>query len=316
MNNTIDYEQCCKSILEDIENLERKIKEKKEEFKKLKFERMYTKKIETEENEIFADESIEEQDNSFEEEIAFFMINYRLLRENFTDSEIKAILPSKRHKEYNNILLRLSLESVKEIKDLKELLKTDNLEDEEKNECERLINIEQRKIGYIRDVLLDPTKSDPQEPEEAKNNIILVPTISGNIRITDELEHIPSEYYESFKELINSIVDGTFKNVKTFTNDNNLVGVSEVKAFKTRVVFTRLNYNTYALITAFIKKSDNDKLYHESLASKVFDYFLIENDLKRNATDEQFLNANEIQVQNMWNVLSFKDEEKRNRKVK
>ena len=316
MNNTIDYEQCCKSILEDIENLERKIKEKKEEFKKLKFERMYTKKIETEGNEIFADESIEEQDNSFEEEIAFFMINYRLLRENFTDSEIKAILPSKRHKEYNNILLRLSLESVKEIKDLKELLKTDNLEDEEKNECERLINIEQRKIGYIRDVLLDPTKSDPQEPEEAKNNIILVPTISGNIRITDELEHIPSEYYESFKELINSIVDGTFKNVKTFTNDNNLVGVSEVKAFKTRVVFTRLNYNTYALITAFIKKSDNDKLYHESLASKVFDYFLIENDLKRNATDEQFLNANEIQVQNMWNVLSFKDEEKRNRKVK
>lgn len=316
MSNDIDYEQSCKTILDNIEDLERKIREKKEELKKLKFERIQKNVIEPKQEKTIVDQAIEEQEDSFEEEISFFMINYRLLRENFTDLEIKAILPSKRHKEYNNILLRLSLESVKEIKELKELLRTTDLAEEEKKECERLISIEERKINYIRSSLLESIKDDEQEMLEEKNNIILVPTISGNIRIIDELEHIPSEYYEGFKELINSIIDGTFKNVRVFTNDNNLIGISEVKAFKIRVVFTRLNYNTYALITAFVKKSDNDKLYHESLANKVFDYFLIENDLKNNITDEQFLSENEIQVQKMWDVLSPKDAKEEIRKVR
>ena len=132
--------------------------------------------------------------------------------------------------------------------------------------------------------------------------------LSGNIRIIDDLEHIPNDYYDGFKDLINSIIDGTFKNVKTFSNNEGLLGISEVKAFKIRLVFKRLNNNTYALITAFMKKWDNDKLYQESLANKIKDYYSIETKLKELINNPEFIEENEKNVQQLWNVLSPKED--------
>ena len=51
---------------------------------------------------------------------------------------------------------------------------------------------------------------------------------------------MPIEYMPLFKELVDSIVDGTFKNVKGFNNNNNLNGLSEVKGPGVRIVFKKI----------------------------------------------------------------------------
>lgn len=100
-------------------------------------------------------------------------------------------------------------------------------------------------------------------------------TESGNIYAQNDLfsTYVPTDYYEGFLELIKSIEDGTFKNVKYLTSGNNkTAGIAEVKGFKKRVIFDRVGYNTYAILGIFIKKSDKDKSYLEPLKNRIAVY--------------------------------------------
>lgn len=310
MEKPIDYEQLCREELNILQNQETKISKLKDEISRLKLKKAVVNKETVKENinEVILEEK--KEDDSFKDEMNFYLLSYRQLSEDFTKEEINEILPKKKNPKFKDILLRLSLESVKEIKEVKELLREEEISLEEKELCNKIIESENKKIDYIKSKLIVSDKEEIEEQEE-KNNIVLVPMLSGNIRIIDDLEHIPNDYYEGFKDLINSIIDGTFKNVKTFSNNEGLIGISEVKSFKIRVVFKRLNDNTYALITAFMKKWDNDKLYQESLISKVKEYYLIESDLKKLINDHEFMEENEKNVQQLWNVLSPKEEIKR-----
>lgn len=307
MEKPIDYEQLCREELNILQNQETKISKLKDEISRLKLKKTVVNKETVKENinEVILEEK--KEDDSFKDEMNFYLLSYRQLSEDFTKEEINEILPKKKNPKFKDILLRLSLESVKEIKEVKELLREEEISLEEKELCNKIIESENKKIDYIKSKLIVSDKEEIEEQEE-KNNIVLVPMLSGNIRIIDDLEHIPNDYYEGFKDLINSIIDGTFKNVKTFSNNEGLIGISEVKSFKIRVVFKRLNDNTYALITAFMKKWDNDKLYQESLISKVKEYYLIESDLKKLINDHEFMEENEKNVQQLWNVLSPKEE--------
>lgn len=310
MEKPIDYEQLCREELNILQNQATKISKLKDEISRLKLKKTVVNKETVKENinEVILEEK--KEDDSFKDEMNFYLLSYRQLSEDFTKEEINEILPKKKNPKFKDILLRLSLESVKEIKEVKELLREEEISLEEKELCNKIIESENKKIDYIKSKLIVSDKEEIEEQEE-KNNIVLVPTLSGNIRIIDDLEHIPNDYYEGFKDLINSIIDGTFKNVKTFSNNEGLIGISEVKSFKIRVVFKRLNDNTYALITAFMKKWDNDKLYQESLISKVKEYYLIESELKKLINDHEFMEENEKNVQQLWNVLSPKEEIKR-----
>ena len=295
-----------KELISILEELEKKIASIKEEIKKMqKKEKQKEIKPEPKKEEIVFLE--EEEEDSFQEEVNFFLENYRLLRIHFQEEELNYVLPSKKHPNYQNILLRCYYSSIKEIEDLNELKKDSS--EEEIKEIEDLIQQEERKKNLLKGKI-EKKQEEKEEEIDEKNEIILVPTISGNIRIVDELEHIPMEYYEGFKELINSIVDGTFKNVKVLTNDRYLMGICEVKLFKIRVVFSRLSKNKYALITAFMKKSDTDKLYLESLKSKVFDFHKMESTLKELIKKEDFLKQNEESVKEMYSLLEKKEKNK------
>lgn len=313
MANTVDYEQMCKNELEKLQQQDYRISSIKQEISRLKLDKKTTSMEKVTQPKVSLIEDVQEED-SFEDEIAFYLNSYRQLGEEFSIEDIRSILPRKKHPKYKDILLRLSLESVKEIKEVKEILRSEDISEEEQEICNRIIETETKKIDYIKSRLLQSEKQE-EVVEEEKNNLVLVPTLSGNIRIIDDLEHIPNDYYEGFKDLIESIVDGTFKNVKMFVSNSQLFGISEVKAFKIRVVFTRLNENTYALITAFVKKSDKDKLYNESLNGKVKEYRSLEPKLKMNLSNQEFMKENEKSVQELFNILSPKSDIKRKEMV-
>ena len=124
------------------------------------------------------------------------------------------------------------------------------------------------------------------------------------------------DYLESFKGLFESITDGTFKNVKRFNSNNKISGISEVKDFKTRVVFDRIGKYDYAIITAFTKKSNNDKGYLISLELKIKNYLNQKEKMISLLNNDDFRKENHLLEQELYNKLSISNKEKKLRKEK
>ncbi|MBR2997721.1 MAG: hypothetical protein IKF37_01415 [Bacilli bacterium] len=227
-----------------------------------------------------------------------FISLYNGLDINYSKDDLLSILPDISNNRYDEIILRLKAESLKEMHELYELCSLEN----NKDEYLSAINFHANKMKLLDEC----NKPDIDNPSETrKNKIILVPTTGGNIRLIEELSHIPFEYYPDFLQLINSIVDGSFKNFKRFTGANNkLKSISEVKGFQVRVAFSRIGVDSYALISAFVKKSDIDKAYVETLIKKVSDYYNIKDSLIKNLDNEEFIKENNKNVSELYNLLN------------
>ena len=199
-------------------------------------------------------------------------------------------------------MYRLKAEIVRSIKEIRDFVAEEGLSLEEA-ELEDEIALELKRIKLL-DQELQRTEQTTEEEIQTQNNLVFAPTLSGNIRILDEMEHIDPEYYERFNGLFQSIIDGTFKNVQRFSRNSDLAGLCEVKDFKTRVIFKRLNKNSYAVISAFIKKSDNDKGYRNMLSSRYSDYLQIESTLKRNTENEEFMSMQQLYIEELFNKIA------------
>ena len=251
--------------------------------------------------------TIEDEDKAnFEDEIEYYISSMKEITADNIDSEIEDVLPVRKNPNYRTILYRLKLEALRNIREIEELF-------EEADETEDLtifkdeVILEQRKISYIDKSLTQQKSSGVTQEQEEKNNIVFVPTSGGSIRVLDEMERIPQEYQAGFKELFDSIQDGTFKGIKKFKNNNALNGIIEVKGFQVRVVFARLNKNTYALITAFIKKCDNDNGYVSVLKQKVADYRTISEQLKKNLSNPEFMDQQREYKEELYRLLGEQD---------
>lgn len=182
---------------------------------------------------------------------------------------IKENLPSKNNPNYFKIISRMMAEILKEIMKYEEI-KSDSIGEKEIiEETQKLIDLNKRKINFIRS-----TKEKETNEEEVKeNNLYFLKTTSGNIYCLNDLDKIKNEYYESFEELFKSIKDGTFKRAKRL-NSNNLKtsSLSEVRGFKTRVLFDKLDENNYIIIMCVVKKCNYDNGYKKSLETRGLTY--------------------------------------------
>ena len=182
---------------------------------------------------------------------------------------IKENLPSKNNPNYFKIISRMMAEILKEIMEYEEI-KSDSIGEKEIiEETQKLIDLNKRKINFIRS-----TKEKETNEEEVKeNNLYFLKTTSGNIYCLNDLDKIKNEYYESFEELFKSIKDGTFKRAKRL-NSNNLKtsSLSEVRGFKTRVLFDKLDENNYIIIMCVVKKCNYDNGYKKSLETRGLTY--------------------------------------------
>ena len=280
----------------------------REEISKLKLQSKRTKRqdivIQPKKKEITEKEPY--CDIDFEEEMEYYLTDYKSLREDNLEEDLLSILPSKKTYRYKDIILRLIAESLKEIKEVNELISRDNFNNEELADLRSVILLEKKKISILKEHLKH--KDEVETEEEINNEIILVPSLTGNVKLIEDLEHIHPSNYEAFLELVESIKNGTFKGVKRFTNNVRFAGISEVRGFQVRIAFARIGKNKYALITAFTKKCDNDKGYRDSLTQKLSDYRLQEEKLKALADNEEFLRENELNVGRLYNLLGKVEE--------
>lgn len=239
--------------------------------------------------EVTLQQNTTEDADDFEGEVDYYLSQIKDLTLENIDELIEEALPVAQKTNSKAILLRLKLESLRNLRELNEVLEDEGLTEEDLIMFSDDVSLEKKKISYIDLALKEPQEREKDQGPTEENKLILVPTISGNIRILDEVEHLAPSYYEGFIELFDSIKDGTFKRVKRFTNNNALNGICEVRGQQIRVIFARLDNNSYALITAFIKKCDNDNGYNSTLKQKVADYRLVADKIKANLSNRAFL---------------------------
>lgn len=246
--------------------------------------------------------------SDFEDEVEYYYSQVKEIIPATISEKLHLCVPKRTNKNFEKIILRLKLESLRNIREINEVIREySSVEDpEEMQMFKDEILFEQQKIAFY-DQLLSPVKEEVEqvEEEEQSNRMIFVPTNGGNIRILDEIDHIPDTFYDLFLELFLSIKDGSFKNVKRFTNNAALTGLVEVKNPQSRVVFARLNENTYAIITAFVKKTQRDKGYVDSLKNKAADYKAISEILKRNLSNPEFLELHQQYEDELFRKLGY-----------
>ena len=241
-----------------------------------------------------------QDDESEQQEYIYYYHNIQEELKNITSYEetvdaIRNTLPSRENKNYFNIVSRIKLELLKEIHELDIMLTEEEVKsdlkfkqdiDEEKSRLYEIINA----INYLQ---TEKVHEQIEEKTSTDNKLVFLETPSGSIYAENDLYSIPEEYYEVFKNLLLSIKDGTFKNAKMFNSAHQtLGGMSEVKDFKTRIVFDRIGKDTYIIISIFTKKCDMDNSYRESLSNRVSYYKKNRDYLVEMLQDNEFIEKN------------------------
>lgn len=225
------------------------------------------------EKQCFEDDEEYEEEQDEDSDYLYYYEPIKEVREDISIEELEQIikenLPSKNNPNYFKIISRMMAEIFKEIMEYEEI-KSDSIGEEEIiEETQKLIDLNKRKLNYIRNAKID-SKSDEEIKE---NNLYFFKTTSGNIYCLNDLDKIKKEYYESFSELFKSIKDGTFKRAKRLNSNNSKTSsLSEVRGFKTRVLFDRLDKNNYIIIMCAVKKCNFDNGYKKFLENRALMY--------------------------------------------
>ena len=252
-------------------------------------------------------------DEEFEDALACYLEDYQTLSDNFTKKALELVLPTKSDYRYQDIIIRLHLSSLKEIKELSELLTDENNTKEDLEEIKHLIRLENKKIKLLKEISAQK-ETEKSTDNEKKITIILAPTSTGSIRLLEELKRIPNDFYFQFIEIITSLEKGVLRRVKAFVEIKDFKGIRELRCGDVRIVFKRLSNDKYALITGFVKRNA-DQAYREHIQHTILDYKQIEEQLKKVSTEEDFLCENEKRVMDLKNILGNKKESKVAKKV-
>lgn len=227
---------------------------------------------------------------------------------------IDAILPSFNNKDFYQIIGKIQLELFNNSREFRELLELehDNVSLKEIKEIEALISFNELKSNCIKNYVINSNKNkDNIRSVEKNNHLVFLTSSSNNLYVINDLLSIPQDYYDSFLDLFESIIDGSFRRIKRFRNTNDeLNGVSEVRNFKTRIVFDRIGPNSFQIIDVFIKKSDNDKGYQEPLRNRVKVFKNNRKNIVSLVKNEEFLKDQDKITEEVLTILKSKNRDK------
>ena len=179
-----------------------------------------------------------------------------------------SILPDKNSENFYHIVYTILLKLYEEVMAIKKLLlqEKDTVDPDTEQYFRNEIENTMFKIQYIKRFV--KANNRREEPVQCKNELIFLKTNYGNVCALSDIKDIAMEYYDQFYELLESICDGTFKNFKTFTGNNNLKGLSEVRGDQVRIIFDRISTNVYVIICILVKKADKTASYQALLHNR------------------------------------------------
>lgn len=238
-------------------------------------------------------------------EVSNYMLN---IRKATTIEQMNNIsLPKRDDPQFDNILSTIIINLYKE---KVEIINAIRFQRENDIEIQQLFEEELENIDSRIEFLLDYKNYEDEEQQiEEDNQIIFLKNSSYEPFIFQNLKGY-EEYYNSFLELINRIKIGNFKHMRNFTN-NKIVNIIEVKAFKTRVLFTRVKDNIYVILAAFVKKCDTDLRHRHFVENVSQKYQIQKNELLTNLENPEFL----VEEENWLHILTEMLNEKKKVKI-
>lgn len=243
-----------------------------------------------------------EIENKKAKDVTFYL---NQIKECNSIEEIINVLPKNSSYDFEVLINTILMHFVEDCVEIETFVASENLTKKEREEFVEELHAKQEIMNAI--VAYRNCKFEKTE-EEQKNKLIYLTSSSGNVYALSDLKAIDVEYYDSFLELLNSIIDGTFKNVKSFSNNNKIGLLYEVKNFKTRIVFDRLDKHTFVIIDIFMKKTDNDLRYREQITNRAMKYHNLKENLKMFCGNQMFLEENEQITNEIIGTLSKEGE--------
>lgn len=278
---------------------------KREEIKKLRSAIESTKIVKRDTFEdVISENNIDvvECDDDFNKEVEFYLSDFIDLKV-YDKESIEDVLPSRSNYHYERIVLRIMAEITHDIKDIREIIISDSVmnKDDLEEYKEELLSLTNKR-DTLREILL----YEEDEIDNNKQNTLIFLPIKGTeeFRIFDELKSIPQEEYAGFLELFESIKNGTFKNIRRFTNNKGLNGAIEVKGHQIRVVFQRLSKDCYGIVSMFMKKTQNNNEYRSTLINRYTEFKSMEKELKEKIKDQDFILKNKQLEEKLFTILS------------
>lgn len=206
------------------------------------------------------------------------------------------------------------LKLVEEMYDIKMMLFQDrkNIDSDTKTYFENEVEKLKIKIEYLKQLNNKETKQNIETNVDNGNELIFLKTNYGNICAYSDIKDIPSENYDLFYGLLESIRLGTFKNVKMFAEIDGIKDLSEVKDSQARVVFDRIGKNTYVIISMFVKKVDSNAIYRASIINRSDLYIQNKDTITSLAlTNEEYLEENRQIKNKIYSILKKEDKVKK-----
>lgn len=254
---------------------------------------------------------IDHTDQDFEDDISIYLLELAHLPKPATKEDLLVFLPDKSSAKYELVINRLIIELLKNNATIRNFAE----DSEELAVFAEDLAANNQQISLLRE-LMSEEELDLTEISST-NHLIFVPTSTGYPRALEELSHIDSTYYDKFLGLFESIKNGTFKNFNRLSSNNVFTqGFGEVKDFKVRVVFDRLGEDTYAIVSAFTKKTTRNKEHSELLNLRCSQYRKVEATLKEQIKNEDFLKIQDDYEQELFRMLGQKDKSSKKEKVK
>ena len=152
--------------------------------------------------------------------------------------------------------------------------------------------------------LLEYTREEEavKESSTKENNLYFLTSSLGNIYFLESLrKNVPQDYYQSFKDLLLSIKNGTFKGLKKLTD----IPYFEVKDFKIRITFDHLEGNNFIILDAFMKKTDTSLQINNSMINRKKQITESKEQIKKSLNDPEFQALHYGYYQD---ILTFLDE--------
>ncbi len=242
----------------------------------------------------------EEEENKCD--VSFY---FHLLKNCKNETEYHHALPKRNNPQFQLLMNLLIGESLKEIHEYEMLFFSDDLNEMDKN----LIKEELCELRKMMDYLVSYRDlKNVKEEEKEMNTLIYLKSSNHNYYAISDLKGIDIEYYDSFLELMESIQNGMFKGVKVFKNNEKLDGLCEVRNFKTRIVFKRISNDTYAILSLFMKKADNEKSYRLNLYNRMDAYNVQKEYMKMGIQNKEYLKENQKVTEEMKRILRRENE--------
>lgn len=230
---------------------------------------------------------------------------YKIQIDNCTDlNKLESLLPKRNVENFEELMDYILASLLEEEMEFRKLLYDSSIPLESDIDILNYVNEIHEKFEMIKNYR-DYKKTTYIE-EATSNHLIFLTTAYGNVCAISDLKDIDESNYENLLKLFNSIIDGTFKNVKSFTLFKSGNMISEVKGFQQRICFDKLDTDVYIITSIFTKKTDNGLSYRNNLINRDSLYRSMESKIKaklKGKDREKLLRENDLIKEDVISLL-------------